>query len=133
MERDHAIVVGASMAGLLAARVLSDHFARVTILERDPLPQGPEVRKAVPQGAHTHPRSLAWHQFGAWKTRRPIGLTMSQQTRPRAGRLRRARRCVAPRRGRPGRSRAMRAPAVLPARSEHSRQPPSTSPSASSP
>ncbi len=57
MERDHAIVVGASMAGLLAARVLSDHFARVTILERDPLPQGPEVRKAVPQGAHTHPRS----------------------------------------------------------------------------
>ena len=32
---DHAIVIGGSMAGLLTARVLSDHFARVTIVERD--------------------------------------------------------------------------------------------------
>lgn len=54
MERDHAIVVGASMGGLLAARVLSEHFGHVTILERDPLPSGPEVRKSVPQGAHVH-------------------------------------------------------------------------------
>jgi phytoene dehydrogenase-like protein len=34
----HALVVGGSMAGLLAARVLSDYFDRVTIVERDPLP-----------------------------------------------------------------------------------------------
>src|SRR5215470_14440423 len=31
----HALVVGGSIAGLLAARVLSDHFAQVTIVERD--------------------------------------------------------------------------------------------------
>jgi predicted flavoprotein YhiN len=39
--RDHAIVVGASMAGMLAARVLADTFERVTVLERDALPDGP--------------------------------------------------------------------------------------------
>ena len=32
---DHALVIGAGMAGLLAARVLSDAFSRVTVLERD--------------------------------------------------------------------------------------------------
>ena len=31
----HAVVIGGSLAGLMAARVLSDHFSRVTILERD--------------------------------------------------------------------------------------------------
>lgn len=35
--KKHAIVIGASMAGLLTARVLSDHFEKVTILERDQL------------------------------------------------------------------------------------------------
>ena len=49
----HAVVIGASMAGLLAARVLSDHFERVTIIERDPL-EGLEARKGVPQGQQTH-------------------------------------------------------------------------------
>ena len=34
-DTHHAIVIGGSMAGLLAARVLSEHFERVTILERD--------------------------------------------------------------------------------------------------
>src|SRR5581483_10855914 len=43
----HAIVIGGSMAGLLAARVLSDHFDQVTILDRDRFPEGPEVRKGV--------------------------------------------------------------------------------------
>jgi 2-polyprenyl-6-methoxyphenol hydroxylase-like FAD-dependent oxidoreductase len=50
----HAIVIGASMAGLLAARVLSDYFVRVTVIERDELPNGPLVRKGVPQGRHVH-------------------------------------------------------------------------------
>jgi 2-polyprenyl-6-methoxyphenol hydroxylase-like FAD-dependent oxidoreductase len=53
-RRDHALVLGASMAGLLAARVLSDHYARVTIIERDTLPTGPENRRGVPQGRHVH-------------------------------------------------------------------------------
>jgi 2-polyprenyl-6-methoxyphenol hydroxylase-like FAD-dependent oxidoreductase len=52
--RSHAVVMGASMAGLLAARALSNHFARVTLLERDVLPRTAEARKGVPQGAHAH-------------------------------------------------------------------------------
>ena len=50
----HAVVIGSSMAGLLAARVLADHFTQVTICERDPAPEAMQVRKGVPQGAHTH-------------------------------------------------------------------------------
>jgi len=42
------------MGGLAAARVLSDHFDRVTILERDGLAAGAEPRRAVPQGRHAH-------------------------------------------------------------------------------
>src|SRR5579872_1533026 len=51
---EHAIVIGGSMAGLLCARVLSDHFGRVTIIERDSFPAGTENRRGVPQGRHTH-------------------------------------------------------------------------------
>ncbi len=54
MARTHAVVMGASMAGLMAARALSDHFDRVTIVERDELPVHPEQRRGVPQGRHTH-------------------------------------------------------------------------------
>ena len=50
----HAVVLGGSIAGLLAARVLSEHFARVTIVERDHLPTDAENRKGVPQGRHIH-------------------------------------------------------------------------------
>ncbi len=51
---DHAVVVGGSMAGLLAARVLSDHFERVTIVERDLFPEGNDNRKGVPHARHAH-------------------------------------------------------------------------------
>ena len=57
----HAVVAGAGIAGLLAARVLSDHFERVTLVERDRLPSRPEPRKGVAQGRHVHlllPRGL---------------------------------------------------------------------------
>jgi len=50
---NHAIVIGGSMAGLLAARVLADHFAQVTLVERDAL-EGAAPRKGVPQGRHAH-------------------------------------------------------------------------------
>lgn len=50
----HAVVIGGSMAGLLAARVLSDRFERVTVIERDRFPEGFENRKGVPQGRHAH-------------------------------------------------------------------------------
>lgn len=42
------------MAGLLAARVLADHFDRVTLLERDDFPNGPEARDGLPQARHIH-------------------------------------------------------------------------------
>jgi 2-polyprenyl-6-methoxyphenol hydroxylase-like FAD-dependent oxidoreductase len=51
---NHAIVIGASIGGLLAARVLSAHFDRVTVLDRDSLPSNVENRRAVPQGNHGH-------------------------------------------------------------------------------
>ena len=50
----HAIVIGASMRGLLAARALADHYNEVTVLERDALPEAHEPRKGVPQGRHAH-------------------------------------------------------------------------------
>lgn len=49
-----AIVIGASMAGLLAARALAAHFEEVVLLERDILPEIGENRKGVPQGKHIH-------------------------------------------------------------------------------
>ena len=49
-----AVVVGASIAGLAAARVLSDHFGSVIVLERDELPNVDAPRRGVPQGAHSH-------------------------------------------------------------------------------
>jgi 2-polyprenyl-6-methoxyphenol hydroxylase-like FAD-dependent oxidoreductase len=50
----HAIVIGASMGGLLAARALSDFYAAVTVLERDTFPVSDIPRKGVPQGRHAH-------------------------------------------------------------------------------
>jgi 2-polyprenyl-6-methoxyphenol hydroxylase-like FAD-dependent oxidoreductase len=42
------------MSGLLAARGLSGHFERITVVEQDVLPVGAELRKGVPQSAHAH-------------------------------------------------------------------------------
>lgn len=42
------------MAGLLAARVLANHFERVTLVERDQLPAGLRARKGIPQGYLPH-------------------------------------------------------------------------------
>ena len=49
-----AIVLGASMAGLLAARALADRFDEVWLLERDALPAGAEARKGTPHALHAH-------------------------------------------------------------------------------
>jgi 2-polyprenyl-6-methoxyphenol hydroxylase-like FAD-dependent oxidoreductase len=54
MAERQVVVVGASMAGLLAARVLADHADSVIVVDRDVLPAGPEARKGVPQGRHAH-------------------------------------------------------------------------------
>ena len=53
-DTNHAIVIGGSMTGLLAARVLSEHFEHVTILERDHYINDVQPRKGVPQGRHVH-------------------------------------------------------------------------------
>lgn len=49
-----AVVVGAGIAGLLSACALSGTFARVIVLERDPLPDEPLARPGVSQGRHVH-------------------------------------------------------------------------------
>lgn len=51
---DDAVIIGASIAGMCAARVLSDFFDRVTVYERDELPAAPAHRSATPQGRHVH-------------------------------------------------------------------------------
>ena len=51
---DRGLVLGGSVAGLLAARVLTDHADEVVIVERDDLAGGAATRRGVPQGAHVH-------------------------------------------------------------------------------
>jgi 2-polyprenyl-6-methoxyphenol hydroxylase-like FAD-dependent oxidoreductase len=52
--RKSAVIIGGSMAGLLAARVLADHYKQLVLVERDVLPTARENRRGVPQGRHTH-------------------------------------------------------------------------------
>ncbi len=51
---ERAVVLGGSMAGLLAAGVLSEFYRTVTVVERDVMPRTPENRRGVPQGRHVH-------------------------------------------------------------------------------
>jgi 2-polyprenyl-6-methoxyphenol hydroxylase-like FAD-dependent oxidoreductase len=51
---EHAVVLGASMGGLVAARVLADFYEKVTVVERDVLPSDAANRRGVPQGRHVH-------------------------------------------------------------------------------
>jgi 2-polyprenyl-6-methoxyphenol hydroxylase-like FAD-dependent oxidoreductase len=53
-QGSHAVVLGASMGGLLAARVLADFYDHVTVVERDILPLDPVNRRGVPQGRMIH-------------------------------------------------------------------------------
>jgi 2-polyprenyl-6-methoxyphenol hydroxylase-like FAD-dependent oxidoreductase len=50
----HVLVIGGSLAGLFAARVLADFFEKITILDRDVFPLRPDHRKGVPQSYHAH-------------------------------------------------------------------------------
>ncbi len=54
MRNKSVIVIGGSIAGLIAAKVLTDYFDEVTIIERDRLPSQPEFRPGVPQSPHPH-------------------------------------------------------------------------------
>lgn len=50
----HAVVLGGSLAGLLTARVLADHFEKVTLVERDAYTDTCETRRGIPQANHVH-------------------------------------------------------------------------------
>lgn len=68
---ERAVVIGASMAGLLAARALADFYGTVTVLERDAFPVSDIARKGVPQGRHAHGllargRSVIEQFFPGW-------------------------------------------------------------------
>ena len=54
MENTHAIVIGGSMAGLCAARVLGKFYDKVTVIDRDAYPAGAHERPGVPQSRHVH-------------------------------------------------------------------------------
>lgn len=108
----HAVVIGSSMAGLLTARVLSEYFERVTLIERDRL-EGMGPRKGASQGWQTHAllskgaaviealfpdlfpalveegaiaadmgADLLWYQFGVGKVRFKSGIRLYSQSRP---------------------------------------------------
>ncbi|MEU6220775.1 FAD-dependent monooxygenase [Streptomyces sp. NPDC047022] len=96
----HAVVIGAGMAGMLAAAALCAH-TDVTIIERDRLPEGPEPRKGLPQARHAHllwsggARAMesllpgvtdAWLAAGARRIPLPTGLVTLQ---PQGGWMRR--------------------------------------------
>jgi len=51
---EHAVVIGGSLAGVMTARVLADHFDSVTVLERDHIESGPVLHKSILQGNHLH-------------------------------------------------------------------------------
>jgi 2-polyprenyl-6-methoxyphenol hydroxylase-like FAD-dependent oxidoreductase len=50
----HAIVIGGSIAGLFATRVLSDYFETVTLVERDRIIPNQGEHPGVPQSGHAH-------------------------------------------------------------------------------
>jgi hypothetical protein len=70
---------------MLAARVLSDHFEHVTLLDRDVLPDSPEPRKGAPQTAHVHVLLRRGLLIMHWsRSRLPGGTPASIRISPRA-------------------------------------------------
>jgi 2-polyprenyl-6-methoxyphenol hydroxylase-like FAD-dependent oxidoreductase len=57
-----AIVIGAGMGGLAAAKALSQHFEHVTVLDRDTLPSEPAPRIGTPQARQLHVLLLSGQQ-----------------------------------------------------------------------
>jgi 2-polyprenyl-6-methoxyphenol hydroxylase-like FAD-dependent oxidoreductase len=60
-----AVVIGGSLTGLMTARVLADHFDRVTVLERDHIDDRPALHRSIPQGHHLHGLLLGGQQVMA--------------------------------------------------------------------
>jgi 2-polyprenyl-6-methoxyphenol hydroxylase-like FAD-dependent oxidoreductase len=51
---NHAIVIGGSVAGLFATRILSDHFESVTLIEQDFITEATREYRGAPQSRHAH-------------------------------------------------------------------------------
>ena len=51
---NRAVVLGGSIAGLLAAWVLAESYQQVIVIDRDQLPETARHRRGVPQGRHIH-------------------------------------------------------------------------------
>jgi flavin-dependent dehydrogenase len=112
MRIKQGVVIGAGLAGLMAARVLADHCESVLVIEKDEL-TGPEPRKGVPQGNHIHllwsvgstilenlfpglfedlaaaggvafdnSADMRWYHGGVWKMKMDSGLRIYSQSRP---------------------------------------------------
>jgi predicted NAD/FAD-binding protein len=56
------VLIGGSLAGLMTARVLADHFDAVTILERDSIDGHPALHRWSPQGNHLYTLLLGGQQ-----------------------------------------------------------------------
>lgn len=110
-DQSHAIVIGGSIGGMLAARVLTEHFDVVTIIDRDIAPETAENRKGVPQGRHVHfllargasiidnlfpgffqelqsqgsictdYSEISWYHYGVWKARVKTDIPVYLQSR----------------------------------------------------
>ncbi|WP_203898718.1 FAD-dependent oxidoreductase [Virgisporangium aliadipatigenens] len=75
---DTAVVLGGSVAGLMAARVLADHARRVVVVEADALPEEAAFRAGVPQDQQVHTLLPAGQR---WLERWMPGLTREAQDR----------------------------------------------------
>ena len=53
-QKQHVIIIGAGVAGLLSAHVASRHFHKVTIVDKDSFCTEVAPRKGVPQSVHLH-------------------------------------------------------------------------------
>ena len=49
-----AVIIGAGMGGLAAAKAVAPHFEKVIVFDRDALPDAPAPRPGTPQARHTH-------------------------------------------------------------------------------
>jgi 2-polyprenyl-6-methoxyphenol hydroxylase-like FAD-dependent oxidoreductase len=51
---DQAVIIGAGMGGLAAAKAVAPHFEKVIVFDRDALADAPAPRPGTPQARHTH-------------------------------------------------------------------------------
>ena len=54
IPRERAVVLGGGIAGLLAARILSQYFVSVVVVDRDSFDDSVIARRGTPQARHLH-------------------------------------------------------------------------------